>query len=404
MMAAIAAKEHGAFVTIVEKNEKLGKKLYITGKGRCNLTNACDKDDLLKNINSNKKFLYSAFNEFDNLSVTEFFETHGLKLKTERGKRVFPESDKSSDVIKTLKNALEQQKVNVCLNAEVTDIKKDGEKFILIVKKDGHILHETGDTLIIATGGVSYPLTGSTGDGYKFAKKFNHNLVMPLPSLVPIETNEDVHMLSGLSLKNTRLSLINEKGKVLFSEIGEMLFTHTGISGPLVLSASAYISDLKQKMKNIPEIIIDLKPGMSAEELDLRLLKDFSGELNKNFSNSLNMLLPQSLIPYIVELSKIDPEKKVNAVTKEEREGVRSLIKNLHFTVKDLGKIEEAIITKGGIDVKEINPSTMESKKEKGLYFAGEVLDVDAMTGGFNLQIAWSTGWLAGESASCSKE
>lgn len=400
MMAAIAARENGAQVTIFEKNEKLGKKLYITGKGRCNLTNACDKDELFKNVNSNKKFLYSAFNEFDNVSVMDFFESHGLKLKTERGKRVFPESDKSSDVIKTLKAVLEKLNVNVSLNAEVTDIKKDKEKFIVTVKKDGHALCETGDALIIATGGVSYPLTGSTGDGYKFAKKFNHNIVLPLPSLVPIETNEDVHGLAGLSLKNVKLSLVNEKGKSLYSEIGEMLFTHTGISGPLVLSASAYISDLKQKNKNIPDVIIDLKPGMTDTELDSRILKDFSAELNRNFSNSLNMLLPQSLIPYVVALSKIDPEKKVNAVTKEERESLRSLIKNLCFTVKDLGKQEEAIITKGGVGVKEINPSTMESKNEKGLYFAGEVLDVDAMTGGFNLQIAWSTGRLAGEAAS----
>lgn len=401
MMAAISAARSGASVTLYEKNEKTGKKLFITGKGRCNLTNACERNELFGNLTVNGKFLFSAFEKFDNAAVMAFFESLGLKLKVERGKRVFPESDKSSDVIKALNEELERLKVEVRLNTEVKSVEfKDGKCILKVLENNGKTCTEIGDSLVVATGGLSYRSTGSTGDGYAFAKSVGHTVTPLLPSLVGIETEEDFpEKLMGLSLKNVTLVLENEKGKKLFSELGEMLFTHFGISGPLALSASAYISNTLSKGKKPGEMYIDLKPGMSLDELDARLLKDFSGEKNKSFRNSLDALLPQSLIPVIVELSGIDPEKKVNSVTREERQALAGLLKHLKLTFSALRDIDEAIITKGGVNVKEIDPGTMGSKLCPGLFFAGEVLDLDAVTGGFNLQIAWSTGYAAGEAA-----
>ena len=401
MMAAITAAREGASVLLIEKNEKLGKKLFITGKGRCNVTNACERAELFNNIVSNGRFLYSSFEAFDNFALMEFFEKLGLRLKVERGKRVFPESDRSSDVIKALKEELERLGVVVKLNTAVKDLEsRSGKWSVTTVSNSGKNCIETADSLIIATGGLSYASTGSTGDGYSFARLEGHTDTDLVPSLVGIETSEDFpSKLQGLSLKNVKLTLENEKGKKLYSEIGEMLFTHYGISGPLVLSASSLIADNMLKKKETGKLSIDLKPGMSFEELDARLLKDFSGELNRSFRNSLDSLLPQSMIPVIVERSGIDPDKKVNSVTKEERQHLAAMLKCLELNVLGLRDFNEAIITKGGVSIKEINPKTMESKLCEGLYFAGEVLDLDAMTGGFNLQIAWSTGYAAGLAA-----
>ena len=401
MLAAVIAARNGASVIIFEKNEKIGKKLFITGKGRCNVTNACERAELYGNITANGKFLFSAFENFDNSDLMEFFEKLGLKLKVERGKRVFPESDKSSDVIKSLKEELDRLGVEIRLNTEVKGFEfVDGRCRLKTIDKHKNTVTETGDSLIIATGGLSYPSTGSTGDGYEFAKNVGHTVTKLVPSLVGIETKEEYPSeLQGLSLKNVTLTLENEKGKKLYSELGEMLFTHYGISGPLALSASSYIADAKAKGKEPGRLYIDLKPGIAQQELDARILKDFSGEMNKSFRNSLDMLLPQSMIPVIVRLSGIDPDKKVNSVTREERQELVKLLKHLEFTVSGLRDFNEAIITKGGVSVKEIDPKTMESKLCPGLYFAGEVLDLDAVTGGFNLQIAWSTGYAAGKAA-----
>ena len=401
MLAAVIAARNGASVIIFEKNEKVGKKLFITGKGRCNVTNACERAELYGNITANGKFLFSAFENFDNSDLMEFFEKLGLKLKVERGKRVFPESDKSSDVIKSLKEELDRLGVEIRLNTEVKGFEfADGRCRLKTIDRHKNIVTETGDSLIIATGGLSYPSTGSTGDGYEFAKNVGHTVTKLVPSLVGIETKEECPSeLQGLSLKNVTLTLENEKGKKLYSELGEMLFTHYGISGPLALSASSYIADAKAKGKEPGRLYIDLKPGIAQQELDARILKDFSGEMNKSFRNSLDMLLPQSMIPVIVRLSGIDPDKKVNSVTREERQELVKLLKHLELTVSGLRDFNEAIITKGGVSVKEIDPKTMESKLCPGLYFAGEVLDLDAVTGGFNLQIAWSTGYAAGKAA-----
>ncbi len=401
MMAAIAAARDGASAIILEKNEKLGKKLFITGKGRCNLTNACEKEDLFKNVTVNSRFLFSAFEQLDNHALMEFFENLGLKLKTERGKRVFPESDKSSDVIKVLKEELNDLNVSVFLNTEVKEISFFEDKVRVKSRNaDGKTRTDEGDAVIVATGGLSYESTGSTGDGYRFAEESGHSVTSLVPSLVALETKEEFpKKLQGLSLKNVELTLENEKGKKIYSEIGEMLFTHFGISGPLVLSASTFMAEAKAKGKPFYKLFVDLKPGLSLDELDSRLIKDFGGGLNKSFRNSLDALLPQSMIPEMVSLSGIDPDKKVNSVTKEERQHLAGLLKKLEFTVTGLRGFNEAIITKGGISVKEINPKTMESKLQKNLYFAGEVMDLDAFTGGFNLQIAWSTGWAAGKAA-----
>jgi predicted Rossmann fold flavoprotein len=401
MMAAIIAAREGASVLLIEKNEKLGKKLFITGKGRCNVTNACERAELFNNVTSNGRFLYSAFESFDNAALMDFFEKLGLRLKIERGKRVFPESDKSSDVIKALKDEIERLNIRVRLNTVVRSFEfKDNRCFVTLEDHSSKTAVEQCDSVIIATGGISYASTGSTGDGYRFAKEAGHSVTPLVPSLVGIETEEDFpEKLQGLSLKNVTLTLENEKGKKIYSELGEMLFTHYGISGPLVLSASSLIAEAIAKKKDPGKIFIDLKPGMSVEELNARLLKDFSGELNRSFRNSLDSLLPQSLIPVIVELSGTDPDKKVNSITREERQKLAELLKHLEINVSGLRDFNEAIITKGGVSVKEINPKTMESKLCEGLYFAGEVLDLDAMTGGFNLQIAWSTGYAAGYAA-----
>jgi len=393
MLAAYAAALAGDEVILFERNEKLGKKIYITGKGRCNLTNAADMDTVFKNVNRNPKFLYSAFYTFDNMAIIDLVEKNGCPTKVERGNRVFPVSDKSSDVIKALEKAVRGAGVTVKLNNRVLDIlSKDGAVRGVKTDREGVF---NADRVIVATGGLSYPTTGSDGDGYEFARRLGHTVIDTSPSLVPLVSEDDFcAKLQGLSLKNTELRLISD-GKCVYREIGELLFTHFGISGPLVLSASSFY-DLEKRKGKKSKVVLDFKPGLDAETLDKRILRDFEGEKNKLFKNSLDALLPQKLIPVIVERSGIDESKQVNSVTREERERLVSLIKNFEISVSGTADIKEAVITRGGINVKEINPGTMESKLVKGLFFAGEVLDLDAMTGGFNLQIAWSTGYLAG--------
>lgn len=391
MMACHAASLCGHQVTLLEKNEKLGKKIYITGKGRCNLTNASDMEVIFANVMSNKKFLYSAFYTFDNNQVIDLFETNGMATKTERGNRVFPVSDHSSDVIATMARILKNDGVEVKLNTTVDRlIIKDNKACGVVVNKK----EIYADNVIVCTGGLSYPSTGSTGDGYRFAETAGHTVVECTPALVPFNISEEwVKALQGLSLKNTAI-IIYDKDKKLYSDFGEMLFTHFGVSGPMILSASGNIK--ADKFKNPLKLIIDLKPAMSEEQLDKRILRDFDENKNKQFRNSINKLLPSKLVPIIIELSGIAPDKKVNEISKEERLGFVHLLKNLTMTINGLRGWNEAIITKGGICVKNINPSTMESKLVSNLFFAGEVLDLDAMTGGYNLQIAWSTGYLAG--------
>ena len=390
--AAITAAKNGHDVTLVEKNEKIGKKIYITGKGRCNLTNASDMEVLFSNIMSNRKFLYSAFYACDNSSVIDFFETNGMATKIERGNRVFPVSDHSSDVISTLTKALRKENVRLLFNTSVKNILIEDNAACGVVLSDNTKIK--ADSVIVATGGLSYKSTGSTGEGHQMAKKLGHKIVECTPALVPFNIKESwVKELQGLSLKNTAIMIYKEKKKV-YEDFGEMLFTHFGVSGPMILSASASIKPalFKENLK----LVIDLKPALTSEQLDKRILRDFDEEKNKQFKNSIGKLLPQKLVPVIIELSKINPDKKVNEVSKEERLLLVNLIKNLTVTVEGLRDWNEAIITKGGVSVKEVNPSTMESKLINNLYFAGEVLDIDAMTGGYNLQIAWSTGYLAG--------
>lgn len=394
MVAAIAAAYNGNEVHLFEKNEKLGRKLYITGKGRCNITNASSIENHFSNIMRNSKFLYSAYNCLNSDDICTMIESTGIKTKVERGNRVFPESDKSSDVIWALTKMMKDAGVNVHINCEITEIDTSKEKIVI---KDSKGNCYNGDNCIIATGGLSYPVTGSTGDGYKFAKKMGHTIEETYPSLVPFNIKEEYcKSLQGLSLKNVTLKIVDENKKVYYSEQGEMLFTHFGISGPLVLSASGYLSD---KMKNHTFCgYIDLKPALDYETLDKRILKDFSEGINKNFNNSIEKLLPKKLIPVVIELSGINPYKKVHEITKEERERLVYIIKKFPLHISGLRNYNEAIITKGGISVKEINPRTMESKLIPNIYFVGEVLDIDALTGGYNLQIAWSTGYLAGSS------
>ena len=395
MMAAITSARNGHRVTLLEQNEKLGKKLFITGKGRCNITNASDMDVLFSNVITNKKFLYSAFYQFDNYQTIAFFEELGLKTKIERGERVFPESDKSSDVIAALQKELKKLEVKVLLYTKVEEIlEENGHTKGVIVRKDGENKIFKADAVIVATGGISYPSTGSTGDGYRLAKDMGHQVTKLYPALVPFEI-EDTFLkgLQGLSLKNVGLTLFAGKKKI-YDGFGEMLFTHFGISGPLVLSASSYVSGDIQKQSM--EVEIDLKPALTEEQLHARILRDFEEIHNKQFKNGLDKLLPQKLIPVIVELSGIQKNKSINSVTKEERNRLVNLLKHFRMVVKGLRGYNEAIITKGGISVKDINPQTMESKIINGLYFVGEVLDLDALTGGYNLQIAWSTGYLAG--------
>ena len=396
MMAAYSAARAGAQVTLLEKNEKLGKKLFITGKGRCNVCNSAeDIETLFQNVVTNRKFLYSAFYHWDNRAMMDFLERAGCPLKVERGDRVFPISDHSSDVIGALKRMLDRVGVQVLLRSEVKKILCREGKFEEILLADGRRL--SGDACILCTGGVSYPSTGSTGDGYRFAEENGHEVTQRYPALVPLETYESwTEELMGLSLKNVVLKLVRGK-KVLYEGLGEMMFTHFGITGPLVLSASSFYRD--KKADGEPLVYLDLKPALDPGQLDKRLLRDFEAGSAKQFKNALGGLFPAKLIPVMVRLSGIDPEKKVSEISREERKRFGELIKALPLRVKGTRGFGEAIITQGGINVRQINPSTMESKLVQGLYFAGEVLDLDALTGGFNLQIAWSTGYLAGESA-----
>lgn len=390
-MAAYMAAKNGHKVTLVEKNEKIGKKIFITGKGRCNVTNACDITDFFENIPTNNKFLYSAVYSFTNQDVIDFFVDSGCPLKVERGDRVFPVSDHSSDVIAALKRKLNEVNVDVKLNTVVKELMVREEKVTGVLLDNGKKI--TADAVVVATGGVSYPTTGSTGDGYKWAKESGHRLVEPMPALVPLETKEDwTKTLQGLSLKNVSLCIKNGK-KVLYDGFGEMMFTHFGITGPLVLSASSYLKNV-----NGIQAYLDLKPALTLEQLDKRILREFEENKNKQFKNSIGSLFPAKLVPVMLTLSGINPNKKVNEISKEERKFFVELIKELPMTITGTRDFKEAIITRGGVSVKDINPSTMESKKVQDLYFAGEVLDVDGLTGGFNLQIAWSTGALAGNS------
>ncbi len=394
MFAAFAAAQNGHSVSLLEKNEKLGKKLYITGKGRCNITNAGDMDTLFENVMTNRKFLYSAFYAYDNQRVIDFFETHGVRTKIERGNRVFPYSDHSSDVIAALKRALVNAGVDIHLHTRVKELLVEDQCCRGVVLEDG--TKETADAVILATGGYSYQSTGSTGDGYRFAKACGHQVTDIEPALVPFNVKESYVMkMQGLALKNVRVTIKRDK-KVLFEDFGEMLFTHFGVSGPLCLSASSKVG--KELKKQELDMKIDLKPALTEEQLDHRLLRDFEENQNKQFKNALQGLLPAKMLPVVIELSAISLDKKVNEITKEERNRLLHLLKQFPVTLTGLRDFNEAIITKGGVVVKEVNPATMESKLVSGLYFAGEVLDLDALTGGFNLQIAWSTGYLAGDS------
>ncbi len=395
MMAAFAAAAAGRKVLILEKNERAGKKIFITGKGRCNVTNACEVEDLFQNVISNPKFLYSAFYNFDNQAVMDFFEKEGCHLKIERGDRVYPVSDHSSDVIAALLRTLKKQNVEISYHREAAELLFQQGAVTGVRLTTGEELR--ADKVIVSTGGLSYAATGSTGDGYRFAKEAGHDVIKPVPSLVPLNTQESwCADLMGLALKNVELRLADEK-KEYYRGFGEMIFTHFGVSGPLVLTASCYYA--KFLYGRPAKLTIDLKPALSEEQLDKRILRDFEENKNKQFGNALGGLFPAKLIPVMVRLSGIGAEKKVHEITKEERRKFVSLIKSLSLTVNGARDFSEAIITQGGVNVKEINPSTMESKKIRGLYFAGEVLDLDAVTGGFNLQIAWSTGYLAGSSA-----
>jgi predicted Rossmann fold flavoprotein len=396
MLAAIEAGRNGNRVSLYEKNDKLGKKLYITGKGRCNLTNACEDVTFFQNIVTGKKFMYSAFYEMSNHQTINYFEELGLKTKIERGERVFPVSDHSSDVIRALENELKNNQYNICihLRKEIVKIEHKNGTVSGVVLKDGS--KAEADSVIVATGGRSYPACGSTGDGYRFALECGHTVSEQRPALVPLEIEEAfVKELQGLSLKNVK-AMIRMDDKNIYEGFGEMLFTHFGVSGPLILTASSF---LKREMYNRRmKLILDLKPALSMQQLNERVLRDFAENQNRQYKNALGKLLPVKLIPIIIQLSGIHEDKKVNEISKEERLKLISLLKNFEMTVVGDRGFTEAVITQGGITLKEINPSTMESKIVKGLYFVGEVLDVDALTGGFNLQIAWSTGYLAGNS------
>lgn len=391
MMAAYAAAMCGNEVSLYEKNEKLGKKVYITGKGRCNVTNACETQDLLGNIVTNPKFMYSPIYTFDNNMVQSFMEEWGCPLKTERGNRVFPQSDKSYDVINALIRAMRENKVDINLDSHVSDI----------LTENGHVtgVRVNGcdiecDNVILATGGYSYPSTGSTGEGHTMASKLGHHITKCMPALVPFTAAEEwVKELQGLSLRNCGVTIYDGDHKI-YEDFGELLFTHFGVSGPTVLSASSYAVDIIRKRPL--RLVIDLKPALDEKQLDARILRDFEANINRKFMNSLDKLFPKSLIPVIIERSGIDAQCRVNEITRDKRQGLVKLIKNFDLTLTGLRGFNEAIITHGGVDIKEIDSSTMESKLIKGLYFAGEMIDVDAVTGGFNLQVAWSTGYLAG--------
>lgn len=389
MMAAIAASKNNK-VILIEKNNKLGKKLFITGKGRCNVTNNKDISEFFDNIPTNPHFLYSALYTFTNEDTIKFFNERGVELKVERGDRVFPNSDKSSDIIKAFEKTLMEKNIEIKLGIAVKELKVENNRITsVILDNDDYI---ECDNVILATGGASYPQTGSNGDGFRFCKSLGHNVVSIKPSLVPIEINEAwVKDLQGLSLRNVQLTLLDKNNKIIFKDQGEMLFTHFGISGPLCLSASSLIKPGKKY-----KIVLNLKPALSEKELDLRIQKDFLKYNNKDFKNAINDLFPQKLIPIMINLSKIPENQKVNSITKEQRKFFLNLISNLTMDVRGLRSIEEAIVTSGGIDTKEIDPSTMKSKVVSNLSFAGEVIDVDAYTGGYNVQIAISTGFIAG--------
>lgn len=401
IMAAISAKRNYPKddVVILEKNDTLGKKLLITGKGRCNITSSLNMDDFIKNIPGNGMFMFSAFKNYTNEDIINLLEKNDVKTKEERGNRIFPVSDKSKDVLDALERELKKLQIDIKLKYEVKKVNKIENIFFIDTNKE----QIKSDKLIIATGGKSYPLTGSTGDGYLFAKWFGHTITNIKPSLVPLEIQEidECRMMQGLSLRNVEIKIKDiEKNKLIYEDLGEMLFTHFGISGPIILSGSAHLI----RYKNIDnllnngkiKIFIDLKPALTDEQLNLRILRDFEKEKNKEFKNSLFELLPKKMIDYVILKSKINPNKRVNEITKQERLNLVKLIKGIELTIRGTRPVEEGIITSGGINIKEINPSTMESKIIEGLYFAGEIIDVDAYTGGFNLQIAYSTGYTAG--------
>lgn len=406
MLAAISAARSGNEVIVFEKMNMLGKKLLITGKGRCNITSSLDISEFIQNIPGNGKFLYSCFKQFDNNDILDLLKKHRVETKEERGNRVFPVSDKSTDVLNALLDELNDLNVKIVKNAKVTNIIVENGKAIGIEYIKDDKLIEYGEKIILATGGKSYPNTGSTGDGYEIAKKLGHTVTKISPSLVPLTTQGEslklCKKMQGLSLRNVGISFIDEEnGKVIYEDFGEMLFTHFGVSGPTILSGTAHLlryKDINEKLNKGKIVLsIDLKPALSEEKLDARLLRDFEKNKNKVFKNSLDELLPQKMIDPLIEISKINSNKRVNEITKLERQDILKLLKNFKIQIKDFRPIEEAIITSGGISISEINPKTMESKLVNGLFFAGEVIDVDAYTGGFNLQIAYSTGYVAGQ-------
>ena len=400
MMAAITAAEYGNNVTIIEKNSDFGKKLLITGKGRCNITSSLYMSEFIKNTPGNGQFLYSAFQNYTNTDIIDFLKNQGLEVKEERGNRIFPVTDKSIDVLNCFKSKINELKIKKLFNTRVQKILvQNGE--VLGVRTEKEIIQT--DKIILATGGKSYPLTGSTGDGYLIAKNIGHKVTEIRPSLVPLviyEKNECKEM-QGLSLRNVGIKIIDEsKNKLIYEDFGEMIFTHFGISGPTILSGSAHLVRYKEIDNLMKEqkikLQIDLKPALTEEQLDERILRDFKEFKNKQFKHALDKLLPQKMIPIVIKKTKINEEKRVNEITKEERRNLVIVLKKFELTIKDFRPLEEAIITSGGINIKEINPKTMESKLVKGLYFAGEIMDVDSYTGGFNLQIAYSTGYTAG--------
>ena len=399
MFAAHSAVCAGARVTLIERNEKMGRKLYITGKGRCNLTNCCSAEDVLQHVPRNAKFLYSAMLQFPPKRTMDFFEDQGVRLKVERGNRVFPASDHAADVIDALYYALKRQRVRF-IHGIVTEVRAENGRVTGVSLADGTIV--AGSRVVVATGGCSYPLTGSSGDGYRFAQALGHTVVPPRPSLIPlVEDGEDCAKMQGLSLKNIEVKVRNRKKKVIFQEFGELLFTHFGLSGPVILSASAHMRNFEKEHYIVS---IDLKPALEEKKLDERILRDFGENQNREFINSLGALLPRLMIPVVVDRTGIPPETRVHDITKAQRRALLETIKRLDVAIASPRPVSEAIVTSGGVNVSEINPSTMESKKCSGLYFAGEVIDVDAYTGGFNLQIAWATGYSAGVHAAKERE
>lgn len=390
MIAASTASNMGHDVILLEKNDRLGRKILITGKGRCNITNNCDIEELIENVPTNGKFLYSAFYTFTNEQVIDMFNSLGLKTKTERGKRVFPESDRAKDVVVALEKQLKQSNTKVILNAKVDKINQKNGKVESVTLSDKRTIK--CDRVIIATGGVSYPRTGSTGDGYKFAKDLGHTIIKPKPSLIGLVTMEDVSAMNKLGLRNIAIKVLDKKGKKIYDDFGELEFSNVGIEGPTIRSASCRMKSLENESY---KVILDLKPALDEETLDKRIQKDFKKYTNSKFEKALDDLLPQKLIPYIIKLSEIDKDTLVHQISREQRRHLVNLLKNVEFNIKNYKSIDEAIVTSGGIKTNEINSSTMESKLVEGLFFAGEVIDVDAYTGGFNLQIAFSTGYLA---------